>query len=324
MIRSSRPVRLVCAVLSLTACSPWRRAAAATTRSRPRPPRRSWPPLRRPPRRPRSRSRPAPTRSPGASRRATPVVAVKIDDTANGRPQVNIDKANMVYIEQVEGGLTRLVAVFDTVLPSVEPVRSMRASDPELLSQYGPIALRRLRRRRRRAAGARPLHAQGLDQRPGRARVLARPGPGQRRAGRREPEREPADGRPAACTPPAPSRSAGPGPPTRRWPAPRPPRSLRTVVGGTTVQFNWSAKLGRYVRLIDGAVQHAADGAADLDAERHRPVLPGLHQPGRRRPGRQPRSLHQVDRARQGRSSTATGTGSPAPGPGPRSAPAPC
>src|SRR5580700_5617038 len=37
-----------------------------------------------------------------------PFVSVKIDDTENGRPQVNIDLANIVYIEQVEGGLTRL------------------------------------------------------------------------------------------------------------------------------------------------------------------------------------------------------------------------
>src|SRR5690348_12964812 len=37
-----------------------------------------------------------------------PVVAVKIDDTGNGRPQRGINQADIVYIEQVEGGLTRL------------------------------------------------------------------------------------------------------------------------------------------------------------------------------------------------------------------------
>lgn len=67
------------------------------------------------------------------------VVAVKIDDTANGRPQRNIDLADVVYIEQVEGGLTRLLAVFNSSLPIVEAVRSTRAADPEILAQYGPI-----------------------------------------------------------------------------------------------------------------------------------------------------------------------------------------
>ncbi len=68
-----------------------------------------------------------------------PVVAVKIEDTAAGRPQVGIDKADIVYIEQAEGGLTRILAIFNTTLPTVEPVRSTRAGDPELASQFGPI-----------------------------------------------------------------------------------------------------------------------------------------------------------------------------------------
>ncbi|UQX86812.1 DUF3048 domain-containing protein [Jatrophihabitans telluris] len=69
------------------------------------------------------------------------VLAVKIDDTENGRPPVGLDKADVVYIEQAEGGLTRMVAVFGTNHPLVEPVRSVRASDAELLSQYGRIQL---------------------------------------------------------------------------------------------------------------------------------------------------------------------------------------
>jgi hypothetical protein len=70
-----------------------------------------------------------------------PVFAVKIDDTENGRPQRGIDLANVVYVEQAEGGLTRTVAVFASQKPVVEAVRSVRASDAELLSQYGKISL---------------------------------------------------------------------------------------------------------------------------------------------------------------------------------------
>jgi hypothetical protein len=69
----------------------------------------------------------------------TPVIAVKIDDTAPGRPQVGIDKADVVYIEAAEGGLTRLAAVFGTNKPTVGYVRSTRPSDPDLLLQYGKI-----------------------------------------------------------------------------------------------------------------------------------------------------------------------------------------
>ena len=67
-----------------------------------------------------------------------PVVVVKIDDTASGRPQIGLESADVVYVEQVESGLTRLAAVFASRLPAmVGPVRSVRNSDPELLATYG-------------------------------------------------------------------------------------------------------------------------------------------------------------------------------------------
>src|SRR6266702_4668137 len=51
---------------------------------------------------------------------AGPVIAVKIEDVAEARPQVGLEKADIVYIEQVEGGLTRMAAVFSTYKPVVE------------------------------------------------------------------------------------------------------------------------------------------------------------------------------------------------------------
>jgi hypothetical protein len=69
-----------------------------------------------------------------------PTISVKIDDTAPGRPQVGINKADIVYVEAVEGGLTRLAAIFGTYKPTaVGYVRSTRPSDPELLLQFGKI-----------------------------------------------------------------------------------------------------------------------------------------------------------------------------------------
>ncbi|MEU9332627.1 DUF3048 domain-containing protein [Streptomyces sp. NPDC048290] len=66
-----------------------------------------------------------------------PVLAVKIDNVPQARPQTGLDAADIVYVEQVEGGLSRLMAVYATRLPeSVGPVRSARESDLELLRQF--------------------------------------------------------------------------------------------------------------------------------------------------------------------------------------------
>lgn len=70
-----------------------------------------------------------------------PVVVVKIDDTTLAHPQVGLQSADVIYIEQVEGGLTRLAAVFSSKYPDlVGPVRSARISDIELMAQYGKVA----------------------------------------------------------------------------------------------------------------------------------------------------------------------------------------
>lgn len=71
-----------------------------------------------------------------------PVIAAKIDNTSAGLPQYGITDADITYIEQVEGGLTRLMPVFHTVLPTnVGDVRSVRTTDAELLPAFGVPAL---------------------------------------------------------------------------------------------------------------------------------------------------------------------------------------
>ncbi|CAN2202586.1 Protein of unknown function DUF3048, C-terminal domain containing protein [Candidatus Nanopelagicaceae bacterium] len=70
-----------------------------------------------------------------------PVLVVKIDDTRQAHPQIGLEDADIVYIEQVEGGLTRLAAIFSSQIPTrIGPVRSARISDIELLEQYGRVA----------------------------------------------------------------------------------------------------------------------------------------------------------------------------------------
>lgn len=75
------------------------------------------------------------------TRPGSPVLAVKVDATAGARPQAGLRQADVVYVEQVEGGLTRLLALFNSRLPDrVGPVRSVRTDNVELLAQYGRIA----------------------------------------------------------------------------------------------------------------------------------------------------------------------------------------
>ncbi|MDQ6658899.1 MAG: DUF3048 domain-containing protein, partial [Actinomycetota bacterium] len=72
-----------------------------------------------------------------------PVIAAKIDNTSAGyQVQFGLSKADIVYVEQVEGGLTRLIALFHSSLPAeVGPIRSVRSTDSELLSSFGTPGL---------------------------------------------------------------------------------------------------------------------------------------------------------------------------------------
>jgi hypothetical protein len=64
-----------------------------------------------------------------------PVLVAKMDNTASSQPQVGLSKADMVVEELVEGGLTRLAAFYYSEVPTnVGPIRSMRASDIDVVS----------------------------------------------------------------------------------------------------------------------------------------------------------------------------------------------
>lgn len=61
---------------------------------------------------------------------ANPVFVVKVDNTPASAPQTSIDEADLVVEQTVEGGITRLAALYYTRTPSVVGhVRSMRATD---------------------------------------------------------------------------------------------------------------------------------------------------------------------------------------------------
>jgi hypothetical protein len=190
----------------------------------------------------------------------SPLIAVKIDDTAPGRPQVGIDKADVVYIEAAEGGLTRLAALYGTNKPVVGYVRSTRPSDPDLLLQYGKIT-------EAYSGGAHDslprVHRSGITSWSNDAGA-----PFYRRVSRaassyinlvlnlRHVARHTHTPRP---------RSIG-------WTFGKlkgihtsPAYDIRTTVtgsysSGTPVEFKYDRKIHKYVRYIDGVRQRAADG----------------------------------------------------------------
>jgi len=177
-----------------------------------------------------------------------PVVAVKIDDTAASRPSLGLEQADVIYIEEVEGGLTRMVAVFASAKPKVLAVRSIRSSDPELLGQYGRIIVV--------ASGGGHKALQTLDRstlhsvindrgQVGFVRDHSRPAPynlvsdlakvstavkgdGVRNVGFTWAARDP------------------------RFVGAKVAATVTTRVGSTRVGFVWDAKLARYVRTVDG------------------------------------------------------------------------
>lgn len=186
-----------------------------------------------------------------------PVVAVKLDDTAAGRPSLGVDKADVIYIEEVEGGLSRMVAVFASSKPRARAVRSIRSSDPELLGQYGKIIVVASGggRQALKVLDASRLHSVVNDRgQVGFTRDPSRPAPynlfsnlakvsaavkadGVRNVGFTWAARDP------------------------RLAAASPARAVSTQVGFTRVSFVWDPALARYVRTVDGRAIVTANGA---------------------------------------------------------------
>ena len=71
---------------------------------------------------------------------ANPSLAAKVDNHVAARPQVAIDRADLVFEELVEGGITRYVAVWQSGIPDqVGPLRSIRPMDPDIIAPFGGL-----------------------------------------------------------------------------------------------------------------------------------------------------------------------------------------
>jgi len=63
-----------------------------------------------------------------------PALTVKIENDINSLPQWGVDQADVVYEEIVNGGITRLAAIFNQNAPAkIGPVRSVRPTDTQIV-----------------------------------------------------------------------------------------------------------------------------------------------------------------------------------------------
>ena len=68
------------------------------------------------------------------------VIAFKIDNNFNARPQSGLQEADSVMEILVEGGMTRFLAFYlDKTSAYVGPIRSARPTDPTLIRPYGGV-----------------------------------------------------------------------------------------------------------------------------------------------------------------------------------------
>ncbi len=184
-----------------------------------------------------------------------PVLAVKIDNTSPARPRIGLERADVVYVEPVEAGYTRLLAVFtSTIPPEAGPVRSARESDLEMLGNYGRVAF---------AFSGASAYTLGIlatgpqvnlsndASRQGFHRDAARPAPYN------------LVGDSGALL----GRAGGSAPPAdigfRFGPSPQvgaSATSLDTAYGHSSVSFQWDATRHQYLLSTDGRPDLAADG----------------------------------------------------------------
>ncbi|MEU6126987.1 DUF3048 domain-containing protein [Streptomyces sp. NPDC047123] len=201
---------------------------------------------------------PAPRTSPftGLTADQGPVLAVKFDNARGARPHTGLDQADIVYVEKVEGGMSRLMGVYSSKYPrAVGPVRSARESDVELLRQFGRPALA--------YSGVRSALQKTLRDSPLYARPHGRvPGAYFREGGRAAPHN--LFLRPKALLRSAPKADRPNDIGFRFGAAPQggTRADVRTVrYASASHSFRWSPREGRWLASFDGAPARSTAGA---------------------------------------------------------------
>lgn len=193
-------------------------------------------------------------------------LAVKIDDTERARPPTGLTRADVVFEEMVEGGLTRLLAVYQSQDPdTVGPVRSARSTDLSILAELGrPLFAWSGANPTFAAAvrgadvidvgvGAAPQAYRRADDRPAPYNLYAAP----------ELLREAAAGDDAASTPPRPLFSYRAADEPLSGPGTDAAAGFRTTAGGplaTAIEWSWEPATGTWVRSQNGTAHVDRDG----------------------------------------------------------------
>jgi Protein of unknown function (DUF3048) N-terminal domain/Protein of unknown function (DUF3048) C-terminal domain len=183
-----------------------------------------------------------------------PELIFKIDNVPQARPPTGLTKADIVYLLPVDGGLSRIFAVFSSRIPPiVGPVRSSRQEDIKLLRQFGTPAFA--------FSGAQPHllpvveHARIVDLYAGIVSGYFRD------LNRVEPYNLYANTRQLLAEAPHASRARDIG--FRFGPAPaggKPTRSYSVSYPAAAFMFRWSAADHRWLVWMDGSPAYAAQG----------------------------------------------------------------
>ena len=197
-----------------------------------------------------------------ASAATRPAIIAKIDNTSSGRPQEALSQADIVFETEIEGGFTRLAAVWHSQTPEVlGPVRSGRTTDIAVFSSFNtPIFV---------WSGANRVHSALI-----RRYDMVNLGAGTRTEYFRDPDRP---GTYDLMTDPtvmwdiAAEDGDGGVPPvhfeyrddTIGLPeSAAPVADVRIDYGSVGIDWSWDAGAGRFVRAQDGEPHVDADGVA--------------------------------------------------------------
>ncbi|MBF6556216.1 MAG: DUF3048 domain-containing protein [Acidimicrobiales bacterium] len=200
--------------------------------------------------------------APGGTVPPRPALGIKIGNYAGDRPSSGLNQADIVFEEPVEGGVTRLVSVFQCQgAPLVGDLRSARQPDAGILSQLSnPVFVHAggINPVINLLAGA-PLIDKNLYQGSNQSAIIQEPG-------RYSPYSTFVNT--ASLWALAPSDAAPPGPIFQFSAAPPPgsvPGSGASVhipfSNSSDVTWQWSPSAGKYLRLYSGTPDRLLDGS---------------------------------------------------------------
>lgn len=191
---------------------------------------------------------------------ARPVIAVKVENSDDAYPLAGLERADVIYEEPVEGGITRFAALYQCAAPPrVGPVRSARTTDPKILAPFADEPLLAY-------SGANPRVASIIDE----AGIVSLTETTANAAYTRDDARSAPHNLFVSVRdlyPIASQQGADDAPPRSVFrfddevPTPSKPRTSATVTFSTSTVVGWSWTDGRWHRLLEGTPMTAENGA---------------------------------------------------------------